>query len=115
LQISNLGGVNSLMDKLPGMAQVPQKVKDQVDDKEMNKLVAIINSMTIKERKFPGIIKGSRKKRIANGSGTQVQDVNRLLKQFNQMQKVMKKMGKGGGMKKMMRGMQGRFPQGMPF
>ena len=112
-QMSNMGGMSSLMDKLPGMGQIPDHVKNQVNDKEMVKLVAIINSMTPKERTFPAVIKGARKRRIAAGSGTQVQDVNKLLKQFTQMQKVMKKM-KGGGMAKMMRGMQGRMPGGMP-
>jgi signal recognition particle subunit SRP54 len=95
------------------MNEIPEHVKSQVNDKEMVKLVAIIDSMTPKERAFPLIIKGSRKRRIATGSGTQVQDVNRLLKQFNQMQKMMKKM-KGGGMAKMMRGLAGRMPGGMP-
>ena len=112
-QMSNLGGMSSLMDKLPGMGQLPDHVKEQVNDREVVKLVAIIDSMTAKEREFPAIIKGSRKRRIANGSGTQVQDVNRLLKQYTQMQKMMKKM-KGGGMAKMMRGMKGRIPGGMP-
>jgi signal recognition particle subunit SRP54 len=113
LQMSKLGGMAGLMDKLPGMTQIPDHVKNQVNDKEMVKLVAIIDSMTPNEREFPAVIKGSRKRRIAAGSGTQVQDVNRLLKQFTQMQKMMKKM-KGGGMAKMMRGLQGRMPGGMP-
>ena len=113
LQMSNMGGMASLMDKLPGMGQIPDQVKSQVNDKEMVKLVAIINSMTPHEREFPAVIKGSRKRRIAVGSGTQVQDVNRLLKQFTQMQKMMKKM-KGGGMARMMRGLKGRMPGGMP-
>ncbi len=113
LQMSNLGGMAGLMDKLPGMNEIPDHVKNQVNDKEMVKLVAIINSMTAKEREFPAVIKGSRKRRIAAGSGTQIQDVNRLLKQFTQMQKMMKKM-KGGGMAKMMRGLKGRMPGGMP-
>jgi signal recognition particle subunit SRP54 len=77
-------------------------------------MMAIINSMTPQERSFPGVIKGSRRRRIAAGSGTQVQDVNRLLKQFTQMQKMMKKMSKGG-MARMMRGMKGKMPQGFPF
>jgi signal recognition particle subunit SRP54 len=85
-----------------------------VDDKQFKRLEAIISSMTLQERQFPGIIKGSRKRRIAAGSGTQVQDVNRLLKQFTQMQKMMKKMSKGG-MSKMLRGLKGRMPPGMPF
>ena len=110
-QMANMGGMSSMMDKLPGMGQVPDAVKQQVNDRELVKLVAIINSMTPQERTFPTIIKGSRKRRIAQGSGTRVQDVNRLLKQFSQMQKMMKKM-KGGGMKKMMRSLQGRLPKG---
>jgi len=93
------------------MGQIPDQVKQQVNDKEIGRLIAIVNSMTPHERQFPAVIKGSRKRRIANGSGTQVQEVNRLLKQFNQMQKMMKKM-KGGGMKKMMRGLKGRMPPG---
>jgi len=94
------------------MGQVPDAVKAQVGDRETAKLIAIVNSMTPQEREFPGVIKGSRKKRIAAGSGTQVQDVNKLLKQFQQMQKMMKKM-KGGGLEKMMKGMKGKLP-GMP-
>ena len=108
------GGLAGLMDKLPGAGQLPEAVKAQANDTEVRRMVAIIDSMTPKERRFPDIIKGSRKRRIANGSGTQVQDVNRLLKQFTQMQKMMKKMSKGG-MKNMMRGLKGRMPQGFPF
>jgi signal recognition particle subunit SRP54 len=111
-QMANMGGVAGLMDKLPGTGQIPDQVRQQINDKEMTKLVAMIDSMTPKERAFPDMIKGSRKRRIAAGSGTQVQDLNRLLKQFAQMQKVMKKM-KGGGMAKMMRGLQGRLPGGL--
>ncbi len=111
-QMANMGGMSSLMDKLPGMGQIPEAVKQQVNDRELGKLVAIINSMTPQERAFPAIIKGSRKRRIAQGSGTRVQDVNRLLKQFHQMQKMMKKM-KGGNVAKMMRSLQGRLPKGM--
>ncbi len=110
-QMAKMGGVAGLMDKLPGMNQVPDAAKAQAGDREIRKMIAIINSMTPQERAFPQIIKGSRKRRIARGSGTQVQDVNRLLKQFAQMQKMMKKM-KGGGLAKMMRGMKGRFPGG---
>ena len=111
-QMKNMGGIASLMGKLPGMPNVPKGAMDQVDDKKMLHLEAIISSMTPKERRFPDVIKGSRKKRIAAGSGLQVQDVNRLLKQFTQMQKMMKKM-KGGGMAKMMRSMKGQLPPGM--
>ena len=112
-EMSKLGGMTGIMDKLPGMSEIPDAVKSQVNDKELAKLIAIVNSMTPQERAFPAVIKGSRKRRIAAGSGTQIQDVNRLLKQFTQMQKMMKKM-KGGGMAKMMRGLKGRMPGGMP-
>ncbi len=113
-QMQSLGGVGALMDKLPGMGNIPDAAKAQVNDKEFLRLEAIINSMTPGERQRPDIIRGSRKRRIATGSGTQVQDVNRLLKQFTQMQKMMKKM-KGGGMAKMLRGLKGGMPPGMPF
>ena len=112
-QMQNMGGMSSLMEKMPGMGDIPSNVKEQVNDRDMLRLGAIIDSMTFGERQRPDIIKGSRKKRIAAGSGTQIQDVNKLLKQFKQMQKMMKKMGKGGGMKKLMRGMPG-MPK-MPF
>lgn len=110
-QMRNMGGMMSLMDKMPGMGGMSAKIKDQANDKQFTQMEAIINSMTPGERQRPDVIKGSRKKRIAAGSGTQIQDVNRLLKQFMQMQKMMKKMG-GGGMKKMMRGMGGMMPPG---
>jgi signal recognition particle subunit SRP54 len=113
-QMQNMGGMASLMDKLPGMSNIPDAVKNKVNDKQFSQLEAIINSMTPHERRSPQVIKGSRKRRIASGSGTQVQDVNRLLKQFTQMQKMMKKMSKGG-MGKMMRAMKGKMPPGMPF
>lgn len=117
-QMSKMGGVTALLDKLPGMGQLPDAVKNQANDKELVKMEAMINSMTPKERRRPELIKGSRKKRIAAGSGTQIQDVNRLLKQFSQMQKMMKKMSQKGGMAKMMRGLGGKLPMGrggMPF
>ena len=116
-QMGNMGGIGSMLDKMPGMGNITAAAKDQVNDKELGKLEAIINSMTKKERQRPDIIKGSRKKRIAAGSGTQIQDVNRLLKQFKQMQTMMKKMSQKGGMAKMMRGLGGKLPMGggMPF
>lgn len=120
LQLDKLGGMGGLMDKLPGMGQIPEEARKQaMNDKSTKQMVAIINSMTPQERRFPDIIKGSRKKRIAAGSGTQVQDVNRLLKQHLQMKKMMKKLS-GGGLRKMMRGMGGMMggggmpPGGMP-
>ena len=112
-QMKNMGGMASLMGKLPGMGQIPDNVKSQMDDKVLVRMEAIINSMTLKERAKPEIIKGSRKRRIAAGCGMQVQDVNRLLKQFDDMQRMMKKMKKGG-MAKMMRGMKGMMPPGFP-
>ncbi|TAL61644.1 MAG: signal recognition particle protein [Legionella sp.] len=107
LQMNNMGGITGMMSKLPGMNQLPQHAMQQVNEKSMAQTIAIINSMTRKERRVPKIIVGSRKRRIAQGSGTQIQDVNRLLKQFEQMQKMMKKFTKPGGMQKMMRGLGG--------
>ncbi|GAB2944106.1 signal recognition particle protein [Hafnia psychrotolerans] len=112
-QMRNMGGMANMMSKLPGVGQLPDNVKSQMDDKVLVRMEAIINSMTFKERAKPEIIKGSRKRRIAMGSGMQVQDVNRLLKQFDDMQRMMKKMKKGG-MAKMMRGMKGMMPPGFP-
>lgn len=115
LQMQNMGGMSSMMDKLPGMGNLPAAVKNQVNDKSTDKMLAIINSMTKKERKFPQLIKGSRKRRIATGSGNEIQDVTRMLKQFNQMQKMMKKFS-GKGMMKMMNRLGGKMPPGgMPF
>ncbi|MDY6980076.1 MAG: signal recognition particle protein [Pseudomonadota bacterium] len=113
-QMKKMGGLASMMDKLPGMPNVPQGALDAAaGEQQMKRMEAIIRSMTPAERRKPDLIKGSRKRRIAGGSGTQIQDVNRLLKQFTQMQKMMKKM-KGGGMAKMMRGLKGgNLPPGM--
>ncbi len=112
-QMQNMGGMAGLIDKMPGMGGMADKVKDQVNDREIRRMIAIIQSMTPKERKFPDIIKGSRKRRIAAGCGLQVQDVNRLMKQHQQMRKMMKKMSKGG-MAAMMRGLKGKIPGGGP-
>ncbi len=111
-QMLNMGGLAGLVDKLPGAAQLPRD--GMPDDRQVHRMKAIINSMTPQERAYPAIIKGSRRRRIAAGSGTQVQDVNRLLKQHLQMQKMMKKMSKGG-MAKLLRGMQGKGRAGLPF
>lgn len=111
-QMENLGGINSLMDKMPGMGAMAGAVQEQAANSQIKGMLAIINSMTLHERQFPDVIRGSRKRRIAAGSGTQVQEVNRMLKQFGQMQKMMKKFKKGG-MKKALRGMKG-LP-GKPF
>jgi len=107
LQMENLGGLGSLMDKLPGMNRLPEAAKAQMDDRQTRRMIAIINSMTPNERRFPDIIKGSRKRRIAMGSGVQIQDVNRLIKQHKQMQKMMKKVGNKGAMAKLMKRLPG--------
>ncbi len=112
IQMNQMGGISSLMKKMPGMGQMPNAAQHAANDKSLGQIIAIINSMTPKERRVPKIINGSRKKRIAKGSGTQIQDINRLLKQFAQMQKMMKKFSKPGAMEKMMRGMGGMG--GMP-
>ncbi|MGD8580339.1 MAG: signal recognition particle protein, partial [Lysobacterales bacterium] len=113
-QMQNMGGLGGLVDKLPGMNKLPDQVKTQVGDNQTRQMIAIINSMTPQERRFPDVIRGSRKKRIALGSGTEIQAVNRLLKQHAQMQKMMKKMGKGGmaGMMRKMNKLQGQMPPG---
>ncbi|KFN41637.1 signal recognition particle protein [Arenimonas metalli] len=112
-QMQNMGGLSGLMDKLPGMGQVPDHVKAQVTGKEIPRMVAIINSMTKKERRNPGLLNGSRRARVARGSGTTPADVNKLLKQFQQMEKMMSKLSQGG-MKGMLRGMKGLMGGGFP-
>ncbi len=112
-QMNNMGGITGMLDKLPGMGNVAQMAQQNLDMKMFSRMEAMINSMTPLERRRPELIQGSRKRRITQGSGTQVQDLNRLLKQHKQMQKMMKKM-KGGGMEKMMRGLGGMLGQGGP-
>jgi signal recognition particle subunit SRP54 len=115
-QMENMGGLGSLIDKLPGMGSgVAQAMQNPAHARQMKSMVAIIDSMTPLERRKPEVINGSRKRRVAQGSGTQIQDVNRLLKQHKQMQRMMKKMGSKGGMANMMRGMKGKLPPGMSF
>ncbi|MFO1436481.1 MAG: signal recognition particle protein [Gammaproteobacteria bacterium] len=114
-QMRKMGGVGALMSKLPGMVDLPKHAMEQTGDEQIKKMTAIIDSMTPKERRFPDLIKASRKKRIAAGSGTEIQDINRLLRQFDQMQKMMKKMGKKGGIAGMLRNMKRNPPPGMPF
>jgi len=112
-EVSKLGGIGSIMGKLPGMGALPQMAKDKINDRSLKEIEAIINSMTPKERRFPVIINGSRKRRIAMGSGTDIQAVNRLLKQFTLMQKMMKKLSGAGGLTKLMRGLPGGLMSGM--
>ena len=104
-QMKSMGGMQGMLEKLPGMGQMAKAAEQSLDQKRFVHMEALICAMTPTERRFPDLISGSRKQRIARGSGLQVQDVNRLLKQHKQMQKMMKKMGQKGGMQKMMRGM----------
>ena len=110
-QMEGMGDIQSLLGKLPGGAKLQAQVAQQDPGKQIRRTVAIINSMTPQERRFPAVIKASRKRRIAAGAGLEVQEVNRMLKQFEQSRKMMKKMA-GGGMAKMMRGMGGMMPGG---
>lgn len=110
-QMQNMGGIGALMDKLPGLSQVPEHLKSQVTGKHVPQMIAMINSMTRKERRHPALLNGSRRARIARGSGTTPADVNRLMKQFQQMEKMMSKLSMGG-IKGMMRGMKGMMGRG---
>ena len=102
-EMQRMGGVGSMLEKLPGMNAVPSEMKAQINDKMLARQIAVISSMTMQERRFPDLIKGNRKKRIANGCGQELHDVNRMLKQFLMMQKMMKKF-KAGNMANMVRG-----------
>ncbi len=112
-QMLNMGGIHGLMDKLPGMGRLSAGAKAHIDDRDIRRMIAIINSMTPTERVQPDLIKGSRKRRIALGSGMAVHEVNKLLKQHRDMSDMMKKFS-GGGIKKMMRALKGRMP-GLPM
>ncbi len=102
-EMQRMGGVGSMLEKLPGMNAVPSDMKAQINDKMLARQIAVINSMTMQERKYPDLIKGNRKKRIAAGCGQELHDVNRMLKQFLMMQKMMKKF-KSGNVANMVRG-----------
>jgi len=109
-QMKKMGGMSNLMDKLPAqLQQAAAGANMGMADKQVVRMEGIINSMTPQERAKPELIKASRKRRIATGAGVQVQEVNRMLTQFEQMQSMMKKL-KGGNMMKMMRGMKGMLP-----
>ncbi len=106
-QMDNIGGMEKLLSKLPDNNRaLLANAKNTLNKKLTSQMQAIICAMTKKERQFPDLIQGSRKRRIASGSGTQIQDVNRLLKQFNQMQKMMKRFSKPGSMTKLLQGLQ---------
>jgi signal recognition particle subunit SRP54 len=112
-QMQSMGGIASMLEKLPGAAQLQDKLKNANPEKDVKRSIAIINSMTKKERRFPDHLKASHRRRIAAGSGTQVQDVNKLMRQFEQARDMMKKMA-GGGMAKLMRSLGGKLPPGFP-
>lgn len=105
--MKKMGSISSLMGMIPGMGKLAKQIDPQETEKELKKTEAIILSMTPKERFNPAVINGSRRKRIANGSGTKVNDVNKLLKSFTEMKKMMKKLNQGGGMEKMMQALGG--------
>ena len=107
-QVQKMGGLASLMDKLPTAAQ-KGAVSAEQGDRDVRRQIAIINSMTPRERLHPALIDGSRRRRIARGAGVQVQDVNRLMKQFQQMQRMMKQM-RGGRLRQMLGALQGKMP-----
>ncbi|TLY82075.1 MAG: signal recognition particle protein [Gammaproteobacteria bacterium] len=112
-QLQKMGGVGALLEKLPGAAVRKGAASADQGDRELRRQIAIINSMTPRERRNPSIIDGSRRRRIAKGSGAQVQDVNRLLKQFQEMQRVMKSM-KGGRLQRLVGALKGGLPPGFP-
>ncbi len=111
-QMQNMGGMAGLLDKLPGMGQMAQIAQQDETVRQFRRMEAIINSMTPAERRDPDILNGSRKRRITEGSGTDLQDLNRLLKQHKQMAKMMKKLKGGKGLANMMRGISGQLPGG---
>ena len=111
-QMKNMGGLSGLMDKLPAqLQQAANGANMDVAEKQIRRMEGIINAMTPAERAKPELIKASRKRRIATGAGVQIQEVNRMLAQFEQMQSMMKKL-RGGGMMKMLRSMKGMMPGG---
>ena len=120
-QMQNLGGLGALAEKMPGMGNLSAAAKAQLENDPTRRMIAVVNSMTPKERRYPpDTINGSRKRRIAQGSGTSIQDVNKVLKQHKQMQKMMKKAGSKMAMKKLMKrmpggGMPGGGGGGFPF
>jgi signal recognition particle subunit SRP54 len=112
LEMQRMGGISMVMDKLPGMGALSAEQKEQMNDKVLARQIAVINSMTLQERRFPDLIKGSRKKRIADGCAQELHDVNRILKQFTMMQKMMKKV-KSGNPADMMRGVKSQMQSQM--
>ncbi|MDT8437466.1 MAG: signal recognition particle protein [Wenzhouxiangellaceae bacterium] len=109
-QMDKLGGLSALAGKMPGMGELPEAARAKLDDGRTRRMIAIVNAMTPKERRYPDIINGSRKRRIAHGTGVAIQEVNQVLKQHKQMQKMMKKVGNKGSMMKLLK----RLPGGMP-
>ncbi len=108
VEMQRMGGIGSMMDKLPGMKSMPADMKEKMNEKVLARQIGIINSMTMQERHFPDLIKGNRKKRIATGCGQELHDVNRMIKQFMMMEKMMKKL-KSGNQANMMRGIKSKM------
>ena len=108
VEMQRMGGIGSMMDKLPGMKSMPAAMKEKMNEKVLARQIGIINSMTMQERHFPDLIKGNRKKRIATGCGQELHDVNRMIKQFMMMEKMMKKL-KSGNQANMMRGIKSKM------
>jgi len=108
VEMQRMGGIGSMIDKLPGMKSMPADMKEKMNEKVLARQIGIINSMTMQERHFPDLIKGNRKKRIASGCGQELHDVNRMIKQFMMMEKMMKKL-KSGNQANMMRGIKSKM------
>jgi signal recognition particle subunit SRP54 len=108
IQMQDMGGVGAMMDKLPGVNQMPKEMREKITDKDLARQIAVINSMTMQERRFPDLIKGNRKKRIADGCGQDMQAVNRIMQQHKMMEKMMKRFSKGN-LANLVRGMKGNL------
>jgi signal recognition particle subunit SRP54 len=111
-QMQAMGGMDAMLEKLPGGAKLQDQLKKVQPEREIKRSIAIINSMTAQERRYPDLIKASRKRRIATGAGLEVQEVNKLIRQFDQAREMMKKL-QSGGLGKLMRAMGGKLPPGM--
>jgi signal recognition particle subunit SRP54 len=111
-QMQAMGGMDAMLEKLPGGAKLQDQLKKVQPEREIKRSIAIINSMTAQERRYPDLIKASRKRRIATGAGLEVQEINKLIRQFDQAREMMKKL-QSGGLGKLMRAMGGKLPPGM--
>jgi signal recognition particle subunit SRP54 len=113
IQMKNMGGIGNLIDKIPGLSSMSDKIKSKINDDQINKMIAIIDSMTKKERIHPALLNiGSRKNRVCKGSGSSNQDVNKLIRQYQKMEKMTKKLSSQDNMMKMMQAMKDKLPPG---